>query len=181
MGRTWAGGVAGVYVDVLLVAHGEAEPLQGLPRAWWPLSDMGRAAAITLAQGRIWRRIGEIYCSGELAAFETAHLIAPRVGANVTAMEALWLDSHTEGDGSGTARSEVDADVEAFERVQAVVAHVRTWTNGPIAVVLHPHLFGLFYVRWVHAAGGDPTTLRRHPMMLGTDAASGLFWGPSAP
>lgn len=137
---------------VWLIEHGAAEPLPGLPRAWWPLSDRGRAAAIAMAGARLWRHVGEIYCSGELAAFETAHLIAPRIGANVTAIEALSgpMDGRSEDEPVGDGAKGDDGAPN--RRVTAAIAEVRTWTDGPIAVILRPGDFAAF-AAWSRPVG----------------------------
>lgn len=139
--------MAGVNDAVYLIEHGAVEPLPGLPRAWWPLSDRGRAAAIAMARDRLWRHVGEIYCSGEMASYETAHLIAPRIGANVTALEALG-DLTVGGGEAEPAGDGARGDHELPSRqVAAAVAEVRTWTDGPIAVILRPGDFAAFAAR----------------------------------
>jgi len=103
---------------ILLARHGETD--WNSERRWQghadqPLNDVGREQARELGESLAGRAIDVVYSSDLLRAYETAHIVADRIGVPVEV--DAGLREVDVGDWSGREHSEVEGiDPEGFRR-----------------------------------------------------------------
>ncbi len=68
---------------VLLIRHAESRPSKALPEADWPLSDLGRSQAASLADQLIGNGITNVISSPYIRSVNTVQPLADRIGCPV--------------------------------------------------------------------------------------------------
>lgn len=143
-------------MDIILVRHGAVAAEPDTPSVWWPLSDLGRAAARALARDPLWGAVEQMYSSPEYKAHETAQILAGPNGINVSLVGDLrevarpgqqWFDardglSYTEAVRAWFAAGSQplhgwEPPAAARRRITACIARLYARERSPFAVVGH--------------------------------------------
>jgi len=190
---------------LFLVRHAAPTIIPGMPAAQWPLSDAGRAAAVTLARQISGSAISSIVSSREPKAIETANILAAWLRLPAT-MDG-GLNEHDRTTSPYLDRDEFETTISRFfdnqkelifgaesaaqalkrftSAVEGVVAQ-STNGNGDLLIVTHGTVLTLFVAAhnpivplafWRQLAQPDLVTLRLPDFRLLTGPSVGASPG----
>ena len=144
--------------SMLLIRHADSSPSRNSPESDWPLSDLGRRQAATLADSLAGTEIAAVASSPYLRALDTVRPLADRSGRSVAVRDDLrerklcdslrddWLDLLRKAwDDFAFALPDCESGCACQRRVRKCLADLAQEHEGlTIAVCSHGNAIGLF-------------------------------------